>query len=94
MTQDSLEIFFGSIRASLGFNNNPTVVQFRGAYRQNCAGALLKPGMGANCWLSNDIQVLVVEPNSYADDNCDNQIDCDFIQAYCSFFLSFGNVKV
>ena len=49
MGQDPLEIFFGSLRASLGFNNNPTVSQFAGAYRKNCSGALLKSGEGANC---------------------------------------------
>lgn len=33
-SQDHLELFFGSIRAHGGHNNNPTVRQFRSAYRK------------------------------------------------------------
>ena len=49
MSQDPLELFFGSIRASLGYNNNPTVLQFERAYIKLCAGALIKAGKGSNC---------------------------------------------
>ena len=61
MNQDPLEIFFGSIRASLGFNNNPTVTQFAGAYRKNCSGAILKSGEGANCLWEESVVMLEVE---------------------------------
>jgi len=33
-SQDHLELFFGSIRAHGGHNNNPTVRQFRSVYRK------------------------------------------------------------
>lgn len=32
--QDAIEIFFGKIRACGGYNNNPNVYQFKGAYRK------------------------------------------------------------
>lgn len=34
MSQDHIELFFGSIRAKGGHNNNPTARQFRSAYRK------------------------------------------------------------
>lgn len=34
LSQDHLELFFGSIRSHGGYNNNPTVRQFRSAYRK------------------------------------------------------------
>ena len=61
MGQDPLEIFFGSIRASLGYNNNPSVSQFAGAYRKSCSGALLKSGEGANCLWEESVVMLQVE---------------------------------
>ena len=54
MSQDPLELFFGCVRHKLGYNNNPTVPQFQGAYKGLCAGALLKTGVGGNClWMEN-----------------------------------------
>ena len=61
MIQDPLEIFFGSIRSSLGFNNNPTVTQFAGAYRNNCSGVILKSGEGSNCLWDDSVVMLEVE---------------------------------
>jgi len=34
ISQDHLEIFFGSIRAQGGYNNNPTARQFQSAYKK------------------------------------------------------------
>jgi hypothetical protein len=34
MSQDHLELFFGAVRAAGGWNNNPTAMQFRSAYKQ------------------------------------------------------------
>lgn len=34
LSQDHLELFFGSIRAKGGFNNNPTARQFQAAYKR------------------------------------------------------------
>lgn len=33
-SQDHLELFFGTVRAQGGYNNNPTAQQFRAAYRK------------------------------------------------------------
>ena len=38
-SQDHLETFFGLVRSSLGCNNNPTVLQFRSAYRKLLLGS-------------------------------------------------------
>ena len=54
MSQDMLELFFGCIRLCCGFNNNPSVSQFKGAYKKLCAGVLLKTGVGANCLWSGE----------------------------------------
>ena len=48
LSQDPLENFFGSIRSTLGHNNNPTVVQFQAAYKKMISGALNKTNLG-NC---------------------------------------------
>ena len=54
MSQDPLELFFGSIQASLGYNNNPTVAQFKSSYTKLSAGALVRAGSGSNClWTQN-----------------------------------------
>ena len=58
LSQDPLESFFGSMRAALGGNNNPTVLQFKGAYQRLCAGALLKSGKGANVVWDNELKLL------------------------------------
>lgn len=34
LSQENLELFFGSIRSHGGYNNNPTVRQFSSAYRK------------------------------------------------------------
>ena len=54
MSQDMLELFFCCIRLCCGFNNNPSVSQFKGAYKKLCAGVLLKTGVGANCLWSGE----------------------------------------
>ena len=50
LSQDPLELFFGCIRASLGYNNNPTVNQFKGAFKRILAGAMLKSTTGNCIW--------------------------------------------
>jgi len=34
LSQDHLELLFGAVRASLGYNNNPSVVQFEAAIKR------------------------------------------------------------
>lgn len=49
LSQDALERFFGNIRANCGFNNNPNVEQFKGAYRKLQCNMDLAPSKTGNC---------------------------------------------
>lgn len=49
LLQDVIEMFFGRIRACNGFNNNPNVHQFRGAYRKVQANMKLDLSIDSNC---------------------------------------------
>lgn len=51
MLQDVIEMFFGRIRACGGFNNNPNVQQFKGAYRKIQANMKLDLSVDSNCRL-------------------------------------------
>ena len=46
MSQDHLELFFGAVRASGGWNDNPTAMQFRSAYKQLMIGHNIIGGRG------------------------------------------------
>ena len=74
MSQDPLELFFGSIRASLGYNNNPTVLQFERAYTKLCAGALLKAGKGSNCLWDDSTTVLCARDMRHADNSKEGRL--------------------
>lgn len=47
--QDALEMMFGRIRACGGFNNNPNVLQFKGAFRKIQANTRLDISEKSNC---------------------------------------------
>lgn len=49
MLQDALELFFGRIRSCGGFNNNPNVYQFKGAYKKLQANMKLISSERGNC---------------------------------------------
>lgn len=49
LQQDALEMFFGKIRARGGFNNNPNVDQFKGAYRRLLANLKIVSSTFGNC---------------------------------------------
>lgn len=54
--QDVIEMFFGKIRACCGFNNNPNVHQFKGAYRKLQTNLKLQPSTHGNCrYFENDL---------------------------------------
>ena len=59
LSQDPLEIFFSSIRSSLGFNNNPTCGQFTSGFKKLLAGAANKTN-SANCLWDCDTSVLML----------------------------------
>lgn len=49
MSQDHLELFFGKIRAKNGHNDNPNIIQFKGAYRKLLSNVEIKPPESSNC---------------------------------------------
>lgn len=51
LLQDVIKIFFGKIRANCGYNNNPNVNQFKGAYRKIQGNLNIKPSDTGNCRL-------------------------------------------
>ena len=57
MSQDHLELFFGAVRASGGWNNNPTAMQFRAAYKQLLMRHSITGGRG-NCIPQDDTEML------------------------------------
>jgi len=57
LSQDHLEMFFGSVRAQGGYNNNPTSRQFKSAYKKIMINAQIKDtGLGNSAL--EDIPVL------------------------------------
>lgn len=58
LSQDHLEIFFGSIRAQGGYNNNPTARQFKSAYKKILVNAQIKDRGLGNCIALEDIPIL------------------------------------
>lgn len=49
LLQDVIELLFGRIRACGGFNNNPNIQQFQGAYRKVQCNMKLDLSPGSNC---------------------------------------------
>lgn len=58
LSQDHLEIFYGSVRAQGGNNNNPTVRQFKSAYKKLLVNAQIKDSGLGNCISLQDIPIL------------------------------------
>ena len=58
-SQDHLELFFAAVRARGGFNDNPTALQFKAAYKRLLMRHEVKHG-GGNCLILDDTEVLHV----------------------------------
>lgn len=58
-SQDHLELFFSSIRAKGGWNNNPSVRQFTAAYKRLLVRAEIREGGLGNCIPLEEIPILV-----------------------------------
>lgn len=58
LSQDHLEMFFGSVRSQGGNNNNPTSMQFRAAYKKILVQAQIKDSGQGNCISLQDIPIL------------------------------------
>ena len=69
MSQDHLELFFSAVRASGGWNNNPTSRQFTTAYKQLLMRHNIEGGRG-NCSPQDDTEIL-----SIVQDQC--EINCE-----------------
>lgn len=50
-SQDHLEMFHGKLRSRNGHNNNPTVMQFKGAYRRLLCNLDIRPPKWSNCMI-------------------------------------------
>jgi hypothetical protein len=48
LSQDHIEMFFSAIRSRGGFTNNPTAMQFRGAYKRLLLHAEIATSVAAN----------------------------------------------
>ena len=57
MSQDHLELFFAAVRASGGWNNNPTTCHFIAAYKQLLMRHNIEGGHG-NCSRQDDTEIL------------------------------------
>ena len=57
LSQDHLELFFSTVRASGGWNNNPTMCQFIAAYKQLLMRHNIEGGHG-NCSRQDDTEIL------------------------------------
>lgn len=49
LSQDHLEMFHGKLRSKNGHNDNPTVMQFKGAYRRLLCNLDVRPPKWSNC---------------------------------------------
>ncbi|KAL4127030.1 hypothetical protein QTP88_011228 [Uroleucon formosanum] len=57
LSQDHIELFFGTIRSHGGHNDNPTARQFRSAYRKLLINAKIKDGSLGNCIPLDEIDI-------------------------------------
>ncbi|KAJ3661546.1 hypothetical protein Zmor_005937 [Zophobas morio] len=58
ISQDHIELFFSSIRAHGGYNNNPSVRQFKSAYKKMLVHVQLKDNFRGNCIPLEHVTVL------------------------------------
>lgn len=58
LSQDHIELFFGSIRSHGGFNDNPTSKQFSTAYKKILIHSEIREGGLGNCIPLHQIQIL------------------------------------
>lgn len=62
MSQDHIELFFGSIRSHGGYNNNPTARQFQAAYKKLIVHVQLRESFRGNCVPLEEITILKCNP--------------------------------
>lgn len=62
LSQDCLELFFCSIRAQGGYNNNPTARQFQAAYKKLLVHVEVKESFRGNCIPLEELSILKINP--------------------------------
>ena len=72
-SQDHLELFFGAIRSSGGFNNNPTAEQFTAAYKRLLLRSSIQ-GQNGNCTKQDETDILEVIGDSYKAKNTESNV--------------------
>lgn len=75
LNQDHIELYFGAIRASLGYNNNPSVRQFISAYKKLLVRCQIRDNGIGNCILLEDIDILHTLPKIDAISEINNSLD-------------------
>lgn len=55
LLQDHIEMFFGRIRSSNGYNNNPNIQQFTGAFRKLICNIKIAAPAHGNCRIFDNI---------------------------------------
>jgi len=63
ISQDHLELIFGNIRSCGGYNNNPTVRQFKSAFKKLIIHTEIKEGNTGNCIPLEEIYILNISSN-------------------------------
>jgi len=58
LSQDHLNIFFGSVKSQGGYNKNPTARQFKSAYKKLLVNTQIKDRGLGNCMALEDIPIL------------------------------------
>ena len=72
-SQGHLELFFGAIRSSGGFNNNPTAQQFIAAYKRLLLRSSIE-GRNGNCTKQDETDILEVIGESYKAKNIKSNV--------------------
>lgn len=65
LSQDQLELFFGTVRSAGGFNNNPTVQQFTSAYKRLLVRSCCPNSTNGNCSKQNKTEILRLFDDTY-----------------------------
>lgn len=81
LSQDHLEMFFSIMRSRGGFNNNPTAMQFEGAYNRILIHSELQAPEAANCLAQDNTSILNVASSNVMNRNCIDSLNVGDIEA-------------
>lgn len=69
LSQDHVEMFFGKIRSQNGYNDNPTIKQFKSSYRKLLHNFDVIISRGSNCSVQCHSNTLTVSSNAHKNGN-------------------------